>query len=107
VPIGFRPPSIQKAIILAVFRSRAQSNGTVLVLGCCSVRVYHSALLDARTRLDFPIVPTEYGDPGTGERSVLNREWQWTMQRCRVGEPIDYEHEHEQDGDPTACEPEL
>ena len=35
------------------------------------------------------------------------------MQRCRVGEPIDYdydydyEHEHEQDGDPTACEPEL
>jgi hypothetical protein len=82
------------------------------VLGCCSVWVYHAALLDARTRLDFPIVPTEYGDPGTGERSVENHEWQWTMQRCRVGEPIDYEHEHRcaehgQDGDPTACELEL
>ena len=81
--------------------------------------MYHSALLDARTRLNFPIVPTEYEDPGTGERSVENHEWQWTMQRCRVGEPIDYEHEHRcaehehrcaehgQDGDPTACEPEL
>lgn len=39
---------------------------------------------------------------------------QWTMQPCRVGEPIDYEHDyehscaqHQHDGEPIACEPEL